>query len=127
MSAYIRGSPPKNVFEQVTEPESVFCIHVVPVPYLTWVFAGTVKVWSSVAAFFQVMVVGGVVINAKFAVTCLFVSIVMLHTFVVLVHAPVQPVKVEPGFGVAVRVTVAPGAYGLAFNSEIDPDPFPKV
>jgi hypothetical protein len=25
-------------------------------------------------------------------------------------HAPVQPVKVEPDFGVAVRVTIAPGA-----------------
>ena len=49
----------------------------------------------------------------KLAVTDLFPFISTVHTPVVLVHAPLHPEKVEPLFGVAVRVAVVPDVYGF--------------
>ena len=41
----------------------------------------------------------------KVAVTVFAASIVTVHTPLAFVHAPLQPVKLEPAAGVAVKVT----------------------
>ena len=49
-------------------------------------------------------------LKVKEAVTVLLSLMVTLQV-PVPVHAPLQPVKVEPGEGAAVRVTIVPGGY----------------
>ncbi len=51
-------------------------------------------------------VTGG--IRSKFAVTAVVLLIVTVHEVAVPEQSPVQPVKVDPGAGVAVSVTGVP-------------------
>ena len=51
-----------------------------------------------------------VVFCVKVAVTVLFASIVTLIGVVVPLTAPLQPVKLQPDAGVAVRLTTVPAA-----------------
>ena len=73
-------------------------------------------------------VIGGGVFSMKLAVTVLFAFISTVQVVPdVFVHPPVQFTKDEPGFAVAVRVTLVPAGCGFVPAPVIDPNPVPAV